>query len=229
MDNSFWTNLQELKSLKNYKVICKDIENIYSNLLQKGFNNFLKTRNDLYLEYSNNESINQKIKEYTSLLNETISLIKSTNNYFAEEPLELMYIFNIDTSGKLKKLYDEILVNTYNNGIDFFIRNDKLLSQIKQTYNFNDFEEIYHLYTKLCIKYSIEKKYLIDTEEELYQNFNFDKLLKQLQFYIDNNICFTIEKWNEIIECFNIINTNQIQKKIKYELTENLILYMNKK
>lgn len=229
MDSSFWTNLQELKILKNYKTICKDIETIYSSLLQKGFNNFLKARNNLYLEYSNNESINQKIKEYTSLLNETISFIKSTDNYFAEEPLELMYLFNIDTSGKLKKLYDEILVNTYNNCVDFFIKDLNIQNKMKPTYNFDNFEEIHHLYTKLCIKYSIEKKYLIDTEEEISQNFNFDKLLKQLKFHIDNNICFTIEKWNEIIECFNIINTNQLQKKLKFELTENLILYMNKK
>ena len=49
MDSSFWTNLQELKILKNYKTICKDIETIYSSLLQKGFNNFLKARNNLSL------------------------------------------------------------------------------------------------------------------------------------------------------------------------------------
>lgn len=229
IDKSFWSNLQELKILKNYKIICKEIKDIYANLLQNGFQNFLKSRNTLYLEYSDNDSIKQEIDEYTSLLNKTISFIKNTDNYFEEGPLELMYIFSMDKSGKLKSLYDDILVHTYNNCIDFFIKDTSLQDKMKLTYNFDTFREINDLYNKLYYKYSVEKHYLINTEEDASKNFHFNKILEQLKFHIKHNICFTLEKWNELIEFFDFINTRQLQEKLKFEVTEYLILYMNKK
>lgn len=229
IDNSFWTNLQGLKNLKNYNIVCKEIEDICSNLLQKGFNNFLKTRNCLYLEYSNNEIIKEKIHKYENLLYQTKSFVKNTDSYFEKEILEDYYLFSIDKSGELKKLYNEILVYTYNNSIDFYLKDADIQDKMKLTYNFDCFKEIYLLYTKLCIKYSIEKKYLIDSEEKALENIHFDKTLTELKYHIDNNICFTLQKWEEIMQYFNTINTSQLQKKLKFELTENLILYMNKK
>lgn len=197
IDKDFWKNLQLLEFIKEYKEIYLELDNIVKILDSKHIFKNLKNVSDILFE---------------SLEKNKLKLPIALKKELSISPEEI----NID--------YYKILGN------------DNILKFLSNTYNLNNFQELTLLYDILKKKLSLDdilfpekRPYTYDfkNDKEIYSSFNDNKAMKDFKFLLDNNILIFKELWFELILLFEKHNINDLEKRIKYQINEYLILYMN--